>query len=134
MTTNPLHAILRHSDKTVVATYSPGKEVTKEGIRECVAANANIQSGKRYTSTGDSQAIHYCLDAQGRVYSLVTNPRYSPRIAFLALEELQKQFGKEFGPRVASATEGSLTKPARTILQDIAIRLVVLVNNFINIV
>ena len=94
MTTNPLHgnnpqvymvAVVRYADKTVVAYYSSSKEVTKEGIRECIAGNANIQPGKRYTAQGDTQSIHYVLDTQGRVYSVVTNTRYSPRVAFLAL-------------------------------------------------
>ena len=130
-TTNPLHqnnsqvlmlAVLRFSDKTVVATYSTTRDVTKDGIRECVAGNANIASGKRYTSQGERQAIHYTLDPQGRVYAIVTAPRYPVRVAFVALEELQKQFGKEFGPRVPTAIEESLNRSARPILQGIAER------------
>lgn len=133
MTANPMHnsipqvymvAVLRYADKSVVAVYSASKEVTKEGIRECVAGNAKIQSGRRYTVEGESQAIHYTLDPQGRVYALVTNPKYSPRVAFIALDELQKQFGKEFGPRVASASEETLNKPARVLLKEISDRLV----------
>lgn len=56
---NPLHddrpqifmlAVLRFSDKIVVATYGTSREVTKEGIRECVAGNAMMTQGRRYTS------------------------------------------------------------------------------------
>ena len=43
-------AVLRFSDKIVVATYSTSREVTKEGIRECVAGNATMTQGRRYTS------------------------------------------------------------------------------------
>lgn len=130
MTVNPLHqggqplifmiAVLRHSDKTVVASYSSNKEVTKEGIRECVAGNAGIQPGKRYCAQGETQSIQYTLDAQGRVYSVVTSPKYPARVAFMALEELQQKFGKDFGPRVASATEESLNKTARYLLKEVA--------------
>jgi hypothetical protein len=123
---NPLHtnipkiymvAILRYSDKTVVATYSTSKEVTKEGIRELVAGNAQMTAGRRYTSQGDSQSIHYTLDAQGRVYAVVTNPQYPPRVVFGALDELQSSFA-EFDSKVANATEESLSKPARLLLKD----------------
>lgn len=135
-TSNPLHqggivpqilmvGVLRQADKTMVAVYSVSKEVTKEGIRECVAGNANIQTGKRYTSEGEKMAIHYTLDAQGRVYALVTNKRYPTRIAFSALDELQKQFGKELGPRVPNAIEESLNKPARMLIKVIVDRLAV---------
>lgn len=107
MSSNPLHAqsliymlaVVRFSDKKVVASYSMTKEVTKEGIRECIAGNGNIQIGKRYTSQGDTQSIHYIMDAQGRVYTLVSSPRYSPRIAFAALSEFQQTFGTEYGEK-----------------------------------
>jgi hypothetical protein len=132
-TTNPLHAggitpqiflvaVIRQADKTMVAVYSTTKDVTKEGLRECVAGNANMQTGKRYTSEGEKQSIHYTLDPQGRVYGMVTNRKYPPRIAFLALDELQKQFGKELGPRVPNAIEESLNKPARPIFKSVVDR------------
>jgi hypothetical protein len=130
---NPLHqggivpqifmaAVLRQADKTVVAVYQVSKDVTKEGVRECVAGNGNIQTGRRYTSEGDKQSIHYTLDAQGRVYAMVTNKRYPNRVAFMALEELQKQFGKELGPRVPNAIEESLNRPARQIMKGVVDR------------
>ena len=96
--------------------------VTKEGIRECVAGNAAIQANKKYTAQGEAQAIHYSLDAQGRVYAMVTNPTYSARVAFIALEDLQKRFGNDFGPKVASSTEESLSKAARPLLKEVVER------------
>lgn len=129
MTVNPLHgnisqiymmAVLRYADKSIVSTLSKNQEITKEGIRECVAGNAaSIQPGKRYTSQGDTQSIHYTLDAQGRVYAIVTNRDYSPRVAFTALDELQQTFAKEFGLKVASATEESLTRSSRPLMSSI---------------
>ncbi len=104
MTHNPLHAqnsqiylivVLRFTDKSVIASFQNSKEVTIEGVRECVAGNSNMVAGKRYTSQGQNQAIHYTIDAQGRVYSIVTSPKYSPRIAFGALDELIVKFVKE---------------------------------------
>ena len=123
---NPLHAnipkifmvaILRQSDKVVVATYSVSKDVTKEGVRQTVSGNSNIIANKRYTSQGDMQAIHYILDTEGRIFSLVTNSQYPARIAFTAIEDLQTQFA-EFNSQVAGAKEESLTKSTRLILKD----------------
>lgn len=125
---NPLHsnrsqiymlAVLRYSDKTVVATYSPSKDVTKEGIRECVAGNAQMTPGRRYTSQGNIQAIHYSTDAQGRVYAIVTNPNYPSRVAFAAIDELQSEFA-DFGSQVAAAGEDGLSKASKLTLKAIA--------------
>ena len=127
---NPLHstrsqiymlAVLRYSDKTVVATYSESGDVTKEGVRECVAGNAQMTPGRRYTSQGDTQAIHYSTDAQGRVYAIVTNPNYPVRVAFGALDDLQNEFA-DFGSRVAASGEEGLSKSARLTLKSIAMK------------
>ena len=114
-----LLAVVRSSDKTVVASYQQGKEVTVEGVRECIAGNANIEAGKRYTSQGDSQSIHYMIDLQGRVYSIVTNTNFSVRTAFRALDELIERFGRDLGHRIATATEQSLTGAATPIMKQI---------------
>ncbi len=114
-----LLVVLRASDKTIVASYQEGNDVTVEGVRECVAGNANIQLGKRYTSQGDSQSIHYLIDPQGRVYSVVTTPNYSLRSAFSAVEEFAECFGRDLGARIASATEQSLSGTARPIMKQI---------------
>lgn len=112
-------AVLRYSDKTVVATYSATRDVTKEGVRECVAGNAQMTPGRRYTSQGDVQAIHYSTDAQGRVYAIVTNPNYPSRVAFAALDELQSEFA-DFGAKVAASGEDGLSKASRLTLKAIA--------------
>ena len=75
MPQNPLHGteaanvlllvVMRFSDKAIVAYFQKSKDVTIEGVRECVAGSANIQNGKRYTSQGSTQSIHYTLDNQG---------------------------------------------------------------------
>lgn len=129
MTVNPMHgartmnlmifAVVRYGDRTVVAQHIRNKELTIEGVRECIASNARIAAGKRYTSQGQDQAIHYTLDAQGRVFAIVTNSRYSPRVAFAALDEMQQMFNKELGIKVASALEGTLTQPAKPIFKHI---------------
>lgn len=131
MAYNPMHnnngtstnifilAIMRYTDKCMIASYIRSKEVTIEGVRECVAGNANILRDKRYTSAGQAQSIHYTLDAQGRVFAIVTLPTYSPRIAFAALDDLQQMFNKELGVRAASATEGSLSRPSSTLFKHI---------------
>ena len=125
---NPLHndrpqifmlAVLRLSDKTVVATHSSSRDVTKEGVRECVAGNAQITAARRYTSQGDTQSIHYFSDTQGRVYAIVTNRNFLPRVAFLALDELQREFA-DFGSKVASSVEEGLTKDSKLTLKAIA--------------
>ena len=125
---NPLHndrsqiymlAVLRNSDKTVVATFSSSTDVTKEGVRECVAGYAHMTAGLRYTSQGETQAIHYSADIQGRVYAIVTNPNYSARVAFSALDEMQSEFA-DYGSEVASAGEEGLTKRTRLILKAIS--------------
>ena len=128
MAFNPLHAnrspsvylvaIIRYTDKAVVASYAVSNDVTKEGVRELIASNASVQPGKRYTSVGESYSIHYVLDQSGRVYAMVTEPKYSPRVAFSGLEELMTTSQKEFGYRIAAASEGSLSKAARPILHD----------------
>eukprot|EP01033_Poteriospumella_lacustris_P014269 gene14269-10200_t len=127
MTSNPMHAtpnifilaVVRSADKTVVASYLRSNEVTVEGVRECIASNPSMVRGKRYSATGPAQTIHYTLDPQGRVFSIVTAPKYPLRIAFAALDELQEMFNREIGIRVASATEGSLSRPAAAIFKHI---------------
>ena len=128
MAFNPLHAnrtpavflvaIIRYTDKAVVASYAVSNDVTKEGVRELIASNASVQPGKRYSAVGESYSIHYVLDQSGRVYAMVTEPKYSPRVAFSGLEELMTTSQKEFGYRIAAASEGSLSKAARPILHD----------------
>lgn len=124
---NPLHAnlpqvymvaVLRSTDKTVVAAYTTSREVTKEGVRECIAGNPSMEPGKRFSSQGQTQSIHYVCDQQGRVYAIVTNPSYSPRVAFIALEELQTEFS-DYGRQVPTATEESLSKVARLVLKGV---------------
>lgn len=128
MAINPLHAnrgptiflvaVIRYTDKKIVASYSVSQDVTKEGVRELIASNASCVPGKRYSAVGDSQAVHYMLDSNGRVYAMVTEPRYPTRVAFAAIDEIMTTFQKEFGARIASATEGSLSKSAKPILAD----------------
>jgi hypothetical protein len=114
-----LLVVLRASDKTIVASYQESNDVTVEGVRECVAGNANIQLGKRYTSQGDTQSIHYLIDPQGRVYSIVTTPNYSLRNAFKAIEEFAECFGRDLGAKIASSSEQSLSGIGRPILKQI---------------
>lgn len=128
MAVNPLHvvntnvfilAVLRASDKSVLASFVRSKEVTVEGVRECVASNAGLSTGKRYTSQGDTQSIHYTLDQNGRVFAIVTVPKYPPRVAFTALEEMKESFQREFGPRMSTATENTLTKAAAPLFRQL---------------
>lgn len=114
-----LIAVLRSSDKTVVASYQQERDVTVEGVRECIAGNASIENGKRYSSQGESQSIHYTIDPQGRVYAIVTSPQYSLRRAFRALDDLIEKFGRDLGHRVATATEQSLSQVAVPIMKQI---------------
>ena len=106
-------AVLRFSDKRIVATYSAAGEVDKEGIRELIAGNPSCIAGKKYSSKGTTQVVNYTLDASGRVYVVVTNNAYSTRVAFAVVEELQETFLKEYGQKVPSATEESLSKPSK---------------------
>jgi hypothetical protein len=114
-----LIAVVRSSDKTVVASYQPVEGITVEGVRECIAGNANIETGKRYTSQGKFQSIHYTVDPQGRAYAMVTSPTYAMRMAFIAIDELIANFSRELGHRIAGATEQSLTGPSLPILKQI---------------
>lgn len=113
-------AVLRYSDKSVIAFSQWSKNVSIEGVRECVASNALVTAGRKYSSKGDEFTISYTEDAQGRVYALVAPVAYPPRVAFLALEELAGSFGRELGLKAASATENSLSKAARPIFDTIA--------------
>ena len=106
-------AVLRFSDKTVCASYSAGGGVDKEGARELIAGNPNCVAGKKYSVTGSTQIINYTLDASGRVYLVATNNAYSVRIAFAIIEELQELFQREFGQKIPTATEESLSKAAK---------------------
>lgn len=114
-----LLVVLRSSDKTIVASYQPDRDVTVEGVRECVAGNGNIQTGKRYSTQGEAQSIHYVVDSQGRVYSIVTSPQFPPRTAFLALDELQERFRLDFGSRIATATEQGLSLAATPVMKQV---------------
>lgn len=129
MTSNPLHSnsscnislllVMRSSDKRIVASLIKSQEITVEGVRECVAGNPSMIAGKKYSTQGTLQSIHYTLDSKGRVYALVSSPKYPVRIAFIALEELRREFSKEFGPRVATSSENGLSRAASNIFKSI---------------
>ena len=120
--------IIRNNDKTIVASYYAGnltdkaeKNRIKQGVRQCINESNKIEIGKRYSVSGDySNAIHYTLDKQGRIYAIITAKKYSVRLAFSALDEVKSEFSSEFGPKVPSATEESLSKISKEILQEIA--------------
>ena len=114
-----LFAILRASDLSIVASFQQDPSVTCEGVRECIAGSPNIQTGKRYTSQGSYQSIHFMIDAPGRVYAVVTSTKYSPRLAFAALEELVGRFINELGDKVAGVGEGGLSTAAKPMMRDI---------------
>lgn len=120
--------VIRNNDKTIVASYYAGsltdkaeKNSIKQGVRQCINESNKIEIGKRYSVSGDhSNAIHYTLDKQGRIYAIVTAKKYSVRLAFAALDEVKSDFSSEFGPKVPSATEESLSKISKETLQEIA--------------
>jgi len=120
--------VIRNNDKTIVASYYAGvstdkaeKNRIKQGIRQCINESTKIEIGKRYSVSGDhSNAIHYTLDKQGRIYVIVTVKKYSARLAFSALDELKSEFSSDFGPKVPSATEESLSKVSKDVLKEIA--------------
>lgn len=112
-----LLAVVRSTDKCIVASYVRSNEVTIEGLRECIASNPSMIRGKRYSSQGSAQAIHYTLDPQGRVFSLVSAAKYPPRVAFAALDEFQELFNKELGIKAANANEGALSRPASALFK-----------------
>ena len=114
-------AVVRFSDKTVCAHFSLG-ESDKEGVRELIASNPSSKPGIRYTVSGSTQSVHYILDASSRVYALVTHPRYPSRIAFGVLDELVHSFKTEFGHRLSSAPEDSLSTAAKHLFQDLCNR------------
>jgi hypothetical protein len=127
MTYNPIHgqmnililAVIRSTDKTVISSFIRNKSLTIEGIRECVAANARMAAGKKYTSQGQENSIHYTLDPQGRVFAMVTISKYPPRIAFTALNEFRDMFNRQLGMKAATATEGALTQLSKPIFKHI---------------
>lgn len=115
--------VLRYFDKTIVASYvNPKEDISIEGVRECVASNMNIIAGKRYSSQGNYQSIHYIIDIHGRVYSLVTNPEFPLKLAFNCLEEISSSFHQKFDSLVAKATEQSLSANSRSLFQEIFIK------------
>eukprot|EP00607_Mallomonas_marina_P002890 CAMPEP_0182429246 /NCGR_PEP_ID=MMETSP1167-20130531/25623_1 /TAXON_ID=2988 /ORGANISM="Mallomonas Sp, Strain CCMP3275" /LENGTH=198 /DNA_ID=CAMNT_0024612647 /DNA_START=200 /DNA_END=793 /DNA_ORIENTATION=+ len=127
MPLNPLHkqggrvyllAVMRFSDKTVCAYYAISNEYDKEGVRELVASNASAKLGMRYSVTGPAQSVHYFLDPAGRVFAMVTDPKYPVRVAFGILDEFHKSFTEEFGSKIASAPEDGLNRSSRTMLQS----------------
>ena len=85
---------------------------------EQVASNAHAEPGGKYTATGDLQSIHYTLDHMGRIYSIVTNPSFSVRNAFVILEEFQQSFQRDFGGRLSTASEESLSRVSTPMLRD----------------
>jgi len=104
-----------------VASFVPNKAYSVDGVIEAIESNRTVKNGKakRYTNQGESSAIHYYMDAQGRIFALVTTAKYEPRVAFQAIEELRKNFVEDFAPRVANATDESLSKLAKDILKNI---------------
>jgi len=120
--------VIRNNDKTIAASYYAGSSTDKvernsikQGVRKCITESNKIEIGKRYLVSGDhSNAIHYTLDKQGRIYAIVTVKNYSTRLAFSALDEIKIEFSSEFGPKVPSATEESLSKMSKDTLQEIA--------------
>lgn len=88
-------------------------------FREQVASNGIAKPGGRYSAAGDVQSIHYALDSSSRVYAIVTHPKFSTRVAFAALEELQASFERDFGSRMATAPENGLSRVAKPLMKDL---------------
>ena len=115
-------AVLRFSDKTVLALFANSKAVSKNFVSETIAKQQGakpIVPGKKYTTQGADVALHYTLDPHGRIYAIVSSAEFSPRIVFMALDELKVTFAKDFGPKCSSATENSLSKAAGPLLSGI---------------
>lgn len=84
-----------------------------------MASNAHARPGGKYTAKGDLQSIHYFLDHMGRIYSIVTNPNFSVRTAFVILDEFQQSFQRDFSSKLSSASEESLSRVSTPMLRDI---------------
>ena len=123
---NPLHqpniyilAVIRSTDKCIVASYIRNDEIVLEGVRECIAGNSNIIRGKKYAVQGQSQSILYSLDPKGRCFCLVSAPKYPPGVAFAVLDELEEALNNELNEKFPTAKEGALSKPPMKLFNSI---------------
>ena len=124
-TINPLYtelpqilfmAVMRISDRRIVATSSAQGDLDKDGLRKLIGGNESLVTGKRCSATGAAQTANYLLDATGGVYIVVTNKAYPPRVAFQVIDEFQEHFSKDYGAEIAAAKEEGLTRKSKKLL------------------
>jgi len=67
----------------------------------------------------DSHQVVYGADSEGLCLAVITGLRYPSRVATQMLVELHKDYSKQFGGDIKSATSNSLTRKSKPILTSI---------------
>jgi Regulated-SNARE-like domain len=91
---NCAHTHKLSADQICICSYSPKGDTNDEfAVKSVITApNVFVEAGKRYTNEGDVCCVHFVADDSNRVYSVVTDKAYPPRVAFAMLDEVQSKF------------------------------------------
>lgn len=118
-------AVARLNDRVSVADYCASKELPKELLDmklEKVLRSDRVREHARLTITDrDAGSIHYDSDP-ACLYLVVCSKEYQQRMAFKFLGEVRREFEAKHGDSVQTAGQGSLSRPAKSLLRDLCAR------------
>lgn len=116
--------VYRFLDQICVASFSPKGDTNDEFAVKSVISSPNVfvEPGRRYTNEGEMSCVHFVADDNNRVYTVVTDKQYPPRVAFALLDEVQSKFLTKVGDKSLSAREGALSKTMRSSFQDVCLK------------
>ena len=115
---------IRKSDGVLVASVAVSKDYSTADVVEVVmdkVQGGKMKVGGKFSDLIDENlGVHFQLSAAGCIYAVMTSVRYSPRVAFAALAELQERLADQFGTTaVKGAAPGALSKDAKAVLKGI---------------
>jgi len=107
----------------IMASYSHGADTNLEGVKAMLQQpNIKLQSGKHYNFSSGGLAWFLIADETGIIFMLICALSYSQRCAFMALDELQRNFNAKFKEKASTAKIGSLDRAARPVLENACLK------------
>jgi hypothetical protein len=113
-------AVARFGDRSVVASYCKDSKTSLDAVHSLLNdPSLSLRPGARYNVQGDFCVFHFTADSQNRVYILVSSLRFPERVAFACLNELQQEFGRQWGDKSLLCAERALDKPCMKFLGNL---------------
>jgi hypothetical protein len=104
----------------VIASHSHNTETQLDGVKQVLQQpNMQMQPGKHYSFSAAGNAWHLISDDDGLIYILIAKATYQQRLAYAALEELQKKFSSKYKEKAGTAKARSLDRVANPILMGV---------------